>query len=181
MASQVTADILSNNGEDTEKRPKKLPTNINWEAYATTASRDLETVKEALSNVEEFTQGTVDKVIYDLNEIITKSANACKLEEIAVETTPELYDGNRSIQQIIKDISAKEIKSWNEILNNKNPKDLWNKISWKDSTSEKETKYPTAEALGEHFQQKALIQNEIPFAFTEGTNVPVLGRNPLKY
>ena len=56
----------------------------------------------------------------------------------ASETTPELYEGNRSIQQISKDISAKEINSWNEILNNKNPKDLWNKISWKDSTFEKD-------------------------------------------
>ena len=172
--SQVVADILSNNGEDNEKRPPKLPTNINWEAYATAATNDLEPVKEQLSNVDEFTQEIVDKVVQDLNKIITKTAKACKLEERNVAPAPRLYEENRSIEQMSKDVSKKEMDSWKEILSNKNPKELWNKISWKDSTYQKDMQYPSADALGEHFQQKAVIHDEVPFAFTNVTNVPVL-------
>ena len=34
--------------------------------------------------------------------------------------------------------------------------------------------YPSAQALGEHFQQKSVIQDEIPFAFTGSNHVPIL-------
>jgi hypothetical protein len=172
--SQVTADILSNNGEDSDRKPPKLPTNINWDAYAATATKDLEQLKQNLTIVREFTQETVDTIVNDVNTIITRSANAYKVDDKTVEDAPVLNDGERSVQQISKDISAKEIESWNSILNSKNPKELWEKISWKDSTSDSNMKYPSAEALGEHFQQKSIINDEVPFAFTTTNYVDVL-------
>ena len=71
-------------------------------------------------------------------------------------------------------ISKKEIDSWNEIIENGNPGDLWNKINWKDKNGE-QLQYPSAESLGEHFQEKSKICNEIPFALSSNSPyVPVL-------
>ena len=173
--SQVTADILSNNGDDAGRKPPKLPTKINWEAYAATATKDIEQLQQNLTSITEFTQDTVDMIVNDVNTIITKSANAYKVDERIVEHPAVLNDGDRSIQQISDGVSKQEIDSWNFILNSKNPKDLWEKISWKDSTLDTNIRYPSAEALGEHFQQKSIINDEIPFAFTNNpTYVDIL-------
>ena len=75
-SSQVLMDILSSKGDDTnKKRPRKLPTNINWEAYVNTASIDLQRMKEELKPSDKFTQETVDQVISDLNEIMCNQGN----------------------------------------------------------------------------------------------------------
>ena len=174
-SSQVLADILSNSGDDTNrKRQRKLPTNINWEAYVNTATIDLQRINEELLMVDEFTQETVDKVITDLNEIITKSAKSCEIKTTENSTTPNIQNENLTVEQISAGISKKEIDGWNEIMENKNPGDLWKKIDWKDKTNE-QLLYPSAESLGEHFQEKSTIINEIPFALnSDHPYVPVL-------
>ena len=149
----ITADLLSNNGDDAGTKPRKVPTNINWEAYVITASRDLHELKTKMDNIEEYTQDTVDEIVNNLSTIISKSAHAHKEEITETDVTPEIHEGNRTIQKISDDVSSKEIQSWNTILNNKNSKELWSKINWKDSTSQSSMSYPSEEALGEHFQQ----------------------------
>ena len=172
--SHITADILSNNGDDAGTRPPKIPTNINWNAYINTASKDLQEMKRKIENTAEYTQDTVDKIVDDLHDIISKSAHAHKEEDKSEDIVLEVHEGNRTVEKISNDISSKEIKSWNDILNNKNPKELWNKINWKDSTSQSTMKYPSAEALGEHFQQKSMINDEVPFAFANSNHEPIL-------
>ena len=48
---------------------------------------------------------------------------------------------------------------------------IWEKVNWKDKTDE-QLQYPSAEALGEHFQERSTISNEIPFSLNP--YVPVL-------
>ena len=174
-SSQVLTDILSNNGDDTNmKRPRKLPTNINWEAYVNTASIDLQKLNEELQQTDEFTQETVDQVITDLNEIITKSAKSCEIK--TTENLPIQHIRNESltVEQISAGISKKEIDSWNDIMASANPGDIWKKVNWKDKTDE-QLQYPSAESLGEHFQEKSTISNETPFSLnTNSPYVPVL-------
>ena len=170
----VTADLLSNNGDDAGSKPRRIPTNVNWDAYAITASRDLCDLKVKMDRIEEYTQDTVDEIVSSLGTIISKSAHAHKEETNETYFTPATHEANRTIQKISNDISSKEIECWNNILNNKDSKELWNKINWKDSTSQNNMSYPSAQALGEHFQQKSVIQDEIPFAFTGSNHVPIL-------
>ena len=81
---------------------------------------------------------------------------------------------NLTIAQISTGISKREIDSWNEILENRNSVDLWNKIAWKDKSDE-QLQYPSAESLGENFQDKSKISNETPFALNANNPyVPVL-------
>ena len=54
---------------------------------------------------------------------------------------------NLTIAQISTGISKREIDSWNEIIENHNAVDLWNKIAWKDKCDE-QLQYPAAESLG---------------------------------
>ena len=173
----ITSDLLSNNGEDAGPKPCKITTNINWDAYVNTASRDLNVLKGRMDNIEEYTQDTVDDIVNNLSAIISKSAHAHKEEINEAEFIPEIHNG-RSIQQISNDVSSKEIQNWNNILNNKDSKELWSKINWKDSKSQTNMSYPSAEALGEHFQEKSKIQDEIPFTFKGPNHVPVLD-NPI--
>ena len=125
----ITSDLLSNNEDDTGRKPRKIPTNINWDAYVNTASRDLHDLKERMDSIEEYTQDTVDDIVSNLGTIISNSAYAHKHELIESDFTPELHEANRTIQEISNNISSKEIKSWNDILNNKNSKELWSKIN----------------------------------------------------
>ena len=110
------------------KRPRKLPRNINWEAYVNTASIDLRKMNDELQSVESFTQERVDQVITDLNDVITKSARCCEIKDSASAPTPQIQE-NLTLEQIKAGISKKEIDSWNEILESGDPGDLWNKIN----------------------------------------------------
>ena len=89
------------------KRTRKLPTNINWEAYVNTASIYLQKLNEELQQTDEFTQETVDQVITDLNEIITKSAKSCEIK--TRENFPIQHIRNESLT--VEQISKKEIDS----------------------------------------------------------------------
>ena len=86
---------------------------------------------------------------------------------------PNIQNENLTVEQIGAGISKKEIDGWNEIMESKNPGDLWKKINWKDKTNE-QLLYPSAESLGEHFQEKSTISNEIPFVLnSDHLYVPV--------
>ena len=92
----------------------------------------------------------------------------------AIEVKPGLRYQNRTVEQFSSEITSKEIESWNEILNCEDSRELWNKVNWKDSTSQVNMQYPSAEALGERFQQKSIIRDETPFTSTTSSHVPIL-------
>ena len=173
-SGQILHDILWDNDLNS-RRPKKLPTNINWDAYVNTASIELQKLNQELENVSEHTQSSVDRIIDTLNETISKTARSCEIKPNEESHTEASLDENRSIDQISADISRKEIESWNALIENNNPIEFWKKINWKDDKAHENLRYPSAEALGEHFQEKSNIKDEIPFSFNdEGTYVPEL-------
>ena len=79
--SEIIRDILSNKGDDIGKRPRKLPTDINWQAYANTASQDLTNLKTEIDAMSHFTQDSFDTIVNNLSNIIRNSANVHQCEK----------------------------------------------------------------------------------------------------
>jgi SOS-response transcriptional repressor LexA len=108
----MITSLLSNNGDDAGAKPHNIPTNINWNAYAITASPDLCDLKVKMVSIEEYTQDTVDEIMSNLVTIIPKSAHAHNDEVNETDFIPVTQEANRAIQKIINDISSEEIQSY---------------------------------------------------------------------
>ena len=66
---------------DIIKRPRTLPTAINWQAYANTASQDLTNLKTEIDAISHFTQDSFDTIVNNLSNIIRNSANVHQCEK----------------------------------------------------------------------------------------------------
>ena len=173
----VAEDILSNAWDETPKRQKKiLPDDVDWEAYNSIASLEIQNILNELNNTNTnmVDDTSFQKIVNDMEDNLYKTAQFCQKRKSHVE--PQKFsDETRSADEIDADITRSEHNKWSKIVASKDPRTLWKHIEWKGPKANFQMCTPSAKEFGEHFMQKSTIDNEEVFVLdSQGPYVPDL-------
>ena len=177
-SSIVADDILSNSWDVSPKRPKKIVVeNVDWGAYKTLASLEVNKIYNEIRRMDVLDNEKFQRIVDDMENNLYQTATFCQKVnlDIGTEKSKTFVDENRSVNEIDEEISRNEHEKWQRIVTSKDPRSLWKNIEWKGPRSQLQMSTPSAREFGEHFMQKATLENEEVFVFDgQGEYVPEL-------
>ena len=180
---KASADILSDDMGETGKRPRKVTSEqVNWNAYRTIASVEMEMLQEKIETLSSSPSSNIlSEVVNTLSTKLYNAAKTCetKINSIVVPVanpTPEMNEANemmekyssglcswgdwndakkRAVEGISKKHYSSLIQQWSETLGSNDPKKIWERINWKgERKDETKDESPDIEDIAKQFQSK---------------------------